>query len=114
MPEFRAGSAEQKQAILPALAEGKLMLDFAQGERHSRYALDRSSEVKNVRRANGSADVWTCNSVSKRHRLGSKLGQVPHRPSGRGIWTRCPCTRCAFLAGARGQHLQGADERAKF
>ena len=35
-----AGSAEQKQAILPAVAEGKLMLAFAQGERHSRYALD--------------------------------------------------------------------------
>jgi pimeloyl-CoA dehydrogenase small subunit len=34
-----AGSAEQKQAILPAIAEGKLMLAFAQGERRSRYAL---------------------------------------------------------------------------
>jgi pimeloyl-CoA dehydrogenase small subunit len=34
-----AGSAAQKQAILPALAEGKLMLAFAHGEPQSRYAL---------------------------------------------------------------------------
>ncbi len=35
-----AGSDAQRQTILPAIAEGKLMLAFAQGERHSRYALD--------------------------------------------------------------------------
>ncbi|HKW52077.1 MAG TPA: acyl-CoA dehydrogenase family protein [Stellaceae bacterium] len=34
-----AGSAAQKQAILPALAAGKLMLAFAHGEPQSRYAL---------------------------------------------------------------------------
>jgi len=33
------GSAAQKKAILPALAEGKLMLAFAHGEPQSRYAL---------------------------------------------------------------------------
>jgi pimeloyl-CoA dehydrogenase small subunit len=33
------GSAAQKQAILPQLAAGKLMLAFAHGERQSRYAL---------------------------------------------------------------------------
>jgi pimeloyl-CoA dehydrogenase small subunit len=35
-----AGSEAQKKSILPAIAEGKLMLAFAQGERHSRYTLD--------------------------------------------------------------------------
>jgi pimeloyl-CoA dehydrogenase small subunit len=34
-----AGTAAQKKAILPAIAEGKLMLAFAHGERQSRYAL---------------------------------------------------------------------------
>jgi pimeloyl-CoA dehydrogenase small subunit len=34
-----AGSAAQKQAILPPLAAGKLMLAFAHGERQARYAL---------------------------------------------------------------------------
>jgi len=34
-----AGSAAQKQAILPQVAAGKLMLAFAHGERQSRYAL---------------------------------------------------------------------------
>src|SRR5260370_13236079 len=33
------GSAAQKQAILPQVAAGKLMLAFAHGERQSRYAL---------------------------------------------------------------------------
>ena len=33
------GSAAQKRTILPPLAEGKLMLAFAHGEPHSRYAL---------------------------------------------------------------------------
>jgi len=34
-----AGNAEQKKAILPVVAEGKLLLAFAHGERQSRYAL---------------------------------------------------------------------------
>jgi pimeloyl-CoA dehydrogenase small subunit len=34
-----AGSAEQKQAILPAIAEGSLKLAFAHGERQARYDL---------------------------------------------------------------------------
>jgi pimeloyl-CoA dehydrogenase small subunit len=34
-----AGNAEQKTAILPAVAEGRLLLAFAHGERQSRYAL---------------------------------------------------------------------------
>ncbi len=34
-----AGSAAQKQAILPQVAAGKLLLAFAHGERQSRYAL---------------------------------------------------------------------------
>ena len=34
-----AGSAAQKQAILPEIAAGGMMLAFAQGERHSRYDL---------------------------------------------------------------------------
>ncbi|MGO8919954.1 MAG: acyl-CoA dehydrogenase family protein [Stellaceae bacterium] len=34
-----AGSAAQKQAILPQVASGKLLLAFAHGERQSRYAL---------------------------------------------------------------------------
>jgi pimeloyl-CoA dehydrogenase small subunit len=33
------GNAQQKKAILPAIAEGKLMLAFAHGERQARYAL---------------------------------------------------------------------------
>jgi len=35
-----AGTDAQKKAILPAVAEGKLMLAFAQAERRSRYDLD--------------------------------------------------------------------------
>jgi pimeloyl-CoA dehydrogenase small subunit len=34
-----AGSAEQKQAILPAIAEGRLKMTFAHGERQARYDL---------------------------------------------------------------------------
>jgi pimeloyl-CoA dehydrogenase small subunit len=34
-----AGNAQQKKEILPAIAEGKLMLAFAHGERQARYAL---------------------------------------------------------------------------
>jgi pimeloyl-CoA dehydrogenase small subunit len=34
-----AGSAEQRQAILPQIAQGKTMLAFAHGERQARYAL---------------------------------------------------------------------------
>lgn len=34
-----AGSAEQKQALLPAIAEGNLKMSFAHGERQARYDL---------------------------------------------------------------------------
>ncbi|PPQ29069.1 acyl-CoA dehydrogenase family protein [Rhodopila globiformis] len=36
----RAGSAQQKQAILPAIAEGRLKMAFAHGERQARYDLN--------------------------------------------------------------------------
>ena len=45
-----AGSAEQKQAILPAIAEGSLKLAFAHGERQARYDLN---DVVSTARRNG-------------------------------------------------------------
>jgi len=50
------GSAAQKQAILPQLAAGKLLLAFAHGERQSRYGL---SDVETTARRDGSG--WVLN-----------------------------------------------------
>src|SRR5580692_12101290 len=49
-----AGSAEQKQAILPAIAEGSLKLAFAHGERQARYDL---TDVVTTAKRNGSGWV---------------------------------------------------------
>ena len=46
----KGGSAEQKQAILPAVAEGRMKLAFAHSEPGSRYDL---SAVKTRRRRQG-------------------------------------------------------------
>jgi pimeloyl-CoA dehydrogenase small subunit len=48
-----AGSADQKQAILPAIAEGSLKLAFAHNERQARYDL---TDVVTTAKRNGS--VW--------------------------------------------------------
>ena len=45
-----AGSAEQKAAVLPAIAEGSLKLAFAHGERQARYDLN---DVVSTARRNG-------------------------------------------------------------
>src|SRR6201994_36214 len=45
-----AGSAEQKAALLPAIAEGKLKLAFAHGERQARYDL---TDVVTTAKRNG-------------------------------------------------------------
>jgi len=50
------GSAAQKQAILPQLAAGKLLLAFAHGERQSRYGL---SDVETTARRDDSG--WVLN-----------------------------------------------------
>ncbi|HEX4368750.1 MAG TPA: acyl-CoA dehydrogenase family protein [Rhodopila sp.] len=49
-----AGSAAQKQAILPAIAEGSLKLAFAHGERQARYDL---TDVVTTAKRNGSGWV---------------------------------------------------------
>jgi pimeloyl-CoA dehydrogenase small subunit len=49
-----AGSAAQKKAILPKLAEGKLLLAFAHGERQSRYGL---SDVETTAKRDGAGYV---------------------------------------------------------
>jgi alkylation response protein AidB-like acyl-CoA dehydrogenase len=49
-----AGSAAQKQAILPAIAEGGMKLAFAHGERQARYDL---TDVVTTARRNGSGWV---------------------------------------------------------
>ena len=49
-----AGSAAQKQAILPQVASGKLLLAFAHGERQARYAL---ADVETTAKRNGSGWV---------------------------------------------------------
>ncbi len=49
-----AGSAAQKQAILPQVASGKRLLAFAHGERQSRYAL---ADVETTARKDGSGWV---------------------------------------------------------
>jgi pimeloyl-CoA dehydrogenase small subunit len=49
-----AGSAEQKQAILPAIAEGRLKMTFAHGERQARYDL---TDVVTTAKRNGSGWV---------------------------------------------------------
>jgi len=49
-----AGSAEQKTAILPAIAEGSLKMAFAHGERQARYDL---TDVVTSARRNGSGWV---------------------------------------------------------
>jgi len=49
-----AGSAEQKQAILPAIAEGSLKMAFAHSERQARYDLD---DVVTTAKRNGSGWV---------------------------------------------------------
>jgi pimeloyl-CoA dehydrogenase small subunit len=51
-----AGSAQQKQAILPQVASGKLLLAFAHGERQSRYAL---ADVETTAKRDGGA--WVLN-----------------------------------------------------
>lgn len=50
----RAGSAQQKQAILPAIAEGRLKMAFAHGERQARYDLN---DVVTTAKRNGSGWV---------------------------------------------------------
>ena len=62
-----AGSAAQKQAILPELAGGKLLLAFAHGERQSRYTL---SDVETTAKKDGSGYV-----------LSGKKGVVLHGDS---------------------------------
>jgi pimeloyl-CoA dehydrogenase small subunit len=47
----KAGSAAQRQALLPAIAEGSLKLAFAHGERQARY--DLNDVVTTAKRANG-------------------------------------------------------------
>jgi alkylation response protein AidB-like acyl-CoA dehydrogenase len=49
-----AGSAEQKQAILPTIAEGRLKMTFAHGERQARYDL---TDVVTTAKRNGSGWV---------------------------------------------------------
>lgn len=49
-----AGTAEQKAAILPAIAEGRLKMAFAHGERQARYDL---TDVVTTARRNGSGWV---------------------------------------------------------
>lgn len=49
-----AGSAEQRQTLLPAIAEGSLKLAFAHGERQARY--DLTDVVTTAKRGNGG---WT-------------------------------------------------------
>jgi pimeloyl-CoA dehydrogenase small subunit len=49
-----AGSAAQKQAVLPQVAAGKLLLAFAHGERQSRYTL---SDVETTATKDGSGHV---------------------------------------------------------
>jgi pimeloyl-CoA dehydrogenase small subunit len=49
-----AGTAEQKAAILPAIAEGSLKMAFAHGERQARYDL---TDVVTTAKRNGSAWV---------------------------------------------------------
>jgi len=49
-----AGSAAQRQAILPALAAGKLLVAFAHGERQSRYTL---SDVETAAKKEGGGFV---------------------------------------------------------
>jgi pimeloyl-CoA dehydrogenase small subunit len=49
-----AGSAAQKKAILPQIAQGKLMLAFAHGERQARYGL---SDVETRARKDGKGYV---------------------------------------------------------
>jgi pimeloyl-CoA dehydrogenase small subunit len=46
-----AGNAEQRQALLPAIAEGSLKLAFAHGERQARY--DLTDVVTSAKRGNG-------------------------------------------------------------
>jgi pimeloyl-CoA dehydrogenase small subunit len=50
----RAGSVAQKQAILPAIAEGRLKMAFAHGERQARYDL---TDVVTTAKRNGSGWV---------------------------------------------------------
>lgn len=47
----KAGTAEQRRALLPAIAEGSLKLAFAHGERQARY--DLNDVVTTAKRANG-------------------------------------------------------------
>ena len=93
-----AGSAAQKQAILPPLAQGKLMLAFAHGEPCSRYALgdvetsaarDGSGYVLNGRKAvvlhGDSADklvVSARSGGSRRDRKGISLFLVDAKAKG--------------------------------
>jgi len=93
-----AGSAAQKQAILPPLAQGKLMLAFAHGEPRSRYALgdvetsaarDGSGYVLNGRKAvvlhGDSADklvVSARSGGSRRDRKGISLFLVDAKAKG--------------------------------
>jgi pimeloyl-CoA dehydrogenase small subunit len=51
-----AGSAAQKQAVLPQVAAGKLLLAFAHGERQARYAL---ADVETTAKKDGSG--WVLN-----------------------------------------------------
>jgi pimeloyl-CoA dehydrogenase small subunit len=51
-----AGSAAQRRAILPEIAQGKLMLAFAHGERQARYAL---ADVETRAAKDGSGYVLT-------------------------------------------------------
>ena len=51
-----AGNADQKQALLPQIAEGKLKLAFAHGERQARYDL---TDVLTTATHDGKGCCWT-------------------------------------------------------
>src|ERR1700753_2343368 len=67
-----AGSAEQKAALLPAIAEGSLKLAFAHGERQARYDLN---DVVTTAKRNGSG--WLLD--------GSKVVVSPGEAAGKDI-----------------------------
>ena len=56
-----AGNADQKQALLPKIADGSLKLAFAHGERQARYDL---TDVMTTATHDGRAGCWTARSLS--------------------------------------------------
>ena len=74
-----AGSAAQKQAILPQVAAGKRMLAFAHGERQSRYAL---ADVETRAERDGSGYVLSGEKGVVLHGDGADQLVVPARSGG--------------------------------